>query len=170
MSQFDISRAISGGISGAITDPLSKRAAKHANLYYEEIRKNHSDVDHIAHNTGYTRDQVMLIKNYLFLDVHELDGGIRRFDVSFEIAESWRRLAFDSENIQPHDLTLLKHELLELRLVSEGIKQDEAHLIASQKYNYSQESFDFYQSLNTQVEHDDGFVSEGITMLQGNTH
>ena len=63
----------------------------------------------------------MLVKNYLFIDVHKLDGGIRRFDASFEIAESWRRMAFDPENIKSHDLTLLRHELMELRLVSEGI-------------------------------------------------
>jgi hypothetical protein len=112
----------------------------------------------------------MLVKNYLFLDVHELADGIRRFDVSFEIAESWRRLAFDPKNIKNHDLTLLNHELLELRLVSDGIPQDEAHLIASKKYNYSRESYEFYQSLQIVVDHDEGTITGAITMLQGNTH
>ena len=165
---FDIQ--IAGGISGAITDPLSKRATEHAKLYYEEIRKNHSDVKRIAENTGFSADQIMLVKNYLFLDVHELDDGIRRFDVSFEIAESWRRLAFDPNQIKPHDLTLLNHELMELRLVSEGIPQDEAHVITSRKYNYSRESFDYYQSLSMDFKHSEGIISGAITMLQRNTH
>lgn len=161
---------IAGGISGAISDPLSKRATSHAKMYYEEIRKNHADVKRIAVNTGFTSDQIMLIKNYLFFDLHELYDGVRRFDVSFEIAESWRRLAFDPENIKPHDITLLHHELMELKLVSEGVPQDEAHIITSRKYNYSQESFDYYQSLQITVDHDEGTISGAITMLQGNTH
>ena len=161
---------VSGGISGAITDPFSKRAVAHAKLYYEEIRKNHSDVKKIAKNTGFTQDQIMLVKNYLFLDVHELYDGIRRFDVSFEIAESWRRLAFDPKSIKNHDLTLLNHELMELRLVSEGVSQEEAHVITSRKYNYSQESYDYYQSLQMTIGHEEGTVTGAITMLQGNTH
>lgn len=161
---------IAGGISGAISDPLSKRATIHAKMYYEEIRKNHADVKRIAANTGFTSDQIMLIKNYLFFDLHELYDGVRRFDVSFEIAESWRRLAFDPKNIKPHDITLLNHKLMELKLVSEGVSQDEAHIITSRKYNYSKESFDYYQSLQIIVNHDDGTVSGAITMLQGNTH
>ena len=88
-----------GGIAGAITDPLSPRALAHAKMYYEEIRSIHSDVQKIAENTGFTKHQIMLVRNYLFVDEHELEDGIRRFDESFEIAESWRRLAFDPKNI-----------------------------------------------------------------------
>lgn len=161
--------SISGAISGGISDPGSKQATAHAKLYYEEIRKNHSDIEKIADHTGYTKDQIMLIKNYLFLDVHELQDGVRRFDVSFEIAESWRRLAFDPKNIKPHDLTLLNHELMELKLVSEGVPQDEAHMITSRKYNYSKESYEYYESMQIKVDHAN-IVSGAITMLQGNTH
>ena len=36
---------ISGGISGAITDPNSDPAQKHANMYYETIRRPSDDVN-----------------------------------------------------------------------------------------------------------------------------
>lgn len=162
---------IAGAISGAITDPISHRALTHAKLYYDEIRKNHSDVERIANNTGFPKDQIMLIKNYLFMDVHELEDGIHRFDFSFEIAESWRRLAFDPNHIQKHDLTLLNHELMEMRLVvNEGLSQDEAHVITSQKYNYSEESSEYYAELHMRLNREDDAISGAIRYLGSNTH
>jgi len=159
-----------GGITGGITDPSSLRALSHAEMYYEEIRKNHADVQRIAKNTGFTIQQILMIKNYLFVDAHELDGGFRRFDVSFEIAESWRRLAFDPDNIKPHDITLLNHELMEMRLVSDGSTQDEAHTITSRKYDYARESAAYYLSIQKEVAHEEGQISGAITYLSGNTH
>ena len=161
---------ISGGISGAISDPSSTRALLHAEKYYEEIRKNHSDVKRIAKNTGYRVEQILMIKHYLFLDEHELDGGYRRFDVSFEIAESWQRLAFDPEHIKPHDLTLIRHEMMEMRLVNDGVPQDDAHTLTSRQYDYSRESAEYYKAIQKKIEHRDGQVSGALTMLGGNTH
>ena len=43
---------ITGGITGGITDPSSLKALSHAELYYEEVRKNHSDVQRIAKIQG----------------------------------------------------------------------------------------------------------------------
>ena len=146
------------------------RALNHAELYYEEKRKNHPDVQRIAKNTGFTIQQILMIKNYLFIDAHELDGGYRRFDESFEIAELWRRLAFDPGNIKPHDLTLLNHELMEMRLVSDGSTQDEAHTITSRKYDYARESVSYYLSIQKQVGYEEGQISGAITYLSGNTH
>lgn len=140
---------ISGGISGAITDPFSDKADNHAKLFYEEIRKNHSDVMRIAQNTGFSVDDILHVKNFLFIDVHLLeDGVIKRFDESFSIAESWRRLAFDPQNIQKHDITLLKHEIYERQLMAQGHSQQDAHLIASEQYNYPKESLEFYEKLH----------------------
>ena len=48
-----------GGITGGITDPSSLRALSHAEMYYEEIRKNHADVQRIAKNTGLDRKSVV---------------------------------------------------------------------------------------------------------------
>ena len=166
----DTSFQIAGAISGGITDPASLRALHHAELYYEEIRKNHADVKRIAQNTGFTTNQILMIKNYLFVDAHELDGGYRRFDVSFEIAESWRRLAFDPENIKPHDITLLNHELMEMRLVNDGSSQEEAHAITSRRYDYAKQSAEYYQGIRQMIHHGDGQISGAISALNGNTH
>ena len=81
---------IAGAITGGITDTSSTQAVRHAEMYYKEIRKNHADVKKIAENTEFTYDQIMLVKNYLFMDVHDLGDGVHQFDESFEIAESWR--------------------------------------------------------------------------------
>lgn len=138
---------ISGGISGGITDVYSPRAKEHAEKYYEAMRHTHSDVAKIAKNTGYNEDTILMIKNYLFIDVHNLDIGIERFSPSFEIAQSWQRLQLGGEHIKPHDLTLLKHELMEMEYMAKGLSQSEAHDITSQTYNYGKEANAFYKAL-----------------------
>ena len=133
-------------ISGAL-NPESKEADKHAELYYESIRKMKTDVQKIAKNTGYSIGFIQKIKNYLFIDKQNLgDGVIKRFDPCFEIAESWERLII-GKNIKPHDLTLLKHEEKERDLIKQGYTQDEAHRLTSKIYNYSKEADLYYGSL-----------------------
>lgn len=142
----DVSILVCGAlICGAITEPLSDRAQKHADMYYEEIRKRTSDVQAIARNTDYTVAQIAKIKNYLFYEQHDLEDGYKRFDPSFEIATSWQRLI--DNKILPHDLTLLQHELMELDLVANGMSQDNAHNFAEHKYNYGKESNDYYDKI-----------------------
>ena len=92
-----------------------------------------------------------MIKNYLFLDKHQLETEIDRFDPTFEIAESWQRLAFDFEHVKPHDITLLGHELLEMKYYLEGYSQNDAHILASKKYDYSKESREYYESLKNKL-------------------
>lgn len=140
---------ISGGISGAITDPYSERAVEHAKRFYEEIRNNksHSDVVRIAENTGYSFEQILQIKNYLFVNEHLIDGKVRRFVPNFEIAQSWQRLAYDPDHILPHDRTLLKHEIREMELINQGYSQSTAHDITEMDYNYRAESIEYYTSL-----------------------
>ena len=61
----------------------------------------------------------------------------KRFDASYYMAESFRRI-HEGKNIQPHDLILLKHEWLELCLMKRyGYDYDTAHDTAERKYNYS---------------------------------
>lgn len=136
-------KIISGGISGAIS-PQSKRAGKHAEQYYESVRHMTTDVSKIAKNTGYSEEFIKTIKNFIFIDEHDLgDGRISRFEPNFEMAQTWQRL-IDGRNIQSHDLTLLKHEEMERRLISQGYSQDEAHILASKEYNYAKEAAEFY--------------------------
>lgn len=68
-------KKISGAISGAITNLESKEATKHAKLYYEFIRNVNTDIDKIAKNTPFNKDQIYLVKNYLFLQKHDLAVG-----------------------------------------------------------------------------------------------
>ena len=141
-----ITYQISGGISGAITDVDSPRARKYAESEYGSIRKRKVDIKRIAKNTGYSEKQIEEIKNYLFIYKHDLgDGETRRFDPSFEIAQSWNRLI--RGNAEKHDFTLIKHEIYEKQLISKGLNQDEAHKIASIKYNYRKESSEYYAKI-----------------------
>ena len=123
-----------GAISGAL-DPDSKDAIEHADSYYESIRKMKNDYQRIASNTGYSEDQVLAIKNYLFVDRHHLTEGHTRFSTDFRIAQSWQRM-IDGKNIRDSDHVLLKHELLEMEYVAQGMTQDEAHRLATKEYNY----------------------------------
>lgn len=135
----------SGGVSGAITDTYSEAAKKHAKIRYNAIRKQKHDVRKIATNTGYTEEIIQEIKDYLFIDEHNLGDRIARFDPDFAIAHSWDRL---SQGVfEPHDLTLLKHEIMERQLIREGLTQHEAHIQTSKKYNYQKEAAEYYAEL-----------------------
>ena len=132
-------------VYGAITDPLSERARKHAETYYEEIRHMKTDVQRIAKNTGFSEQDINRVKNYLFMESHQLADGYRRFDSSFEIASSWQRLM--QNKIEPHDITLLSHELLEMSLIESGMEQRTAHNYAENQFNYGKESNEYYDRL-----------------------
>lgn len=138
---------ISGGISGAITEPYSPEARKHSVAYYEEIRHRTDDIEKIAENTGFTPDQVKLVKKYLFFDTHLLGDEERRFHESFQIAETWQRLADFPEYIQEHDKLLIPHELTEFGLICKGLTQEKAHQLACEEYNYQKSSDKFYKNL-----------------------
>ncbi len=132
-----------GNPSGALNRD-SKRANEHAEQYYESVRKMTNDVKRIAENTGFSESDISYIKNYLFMDEHDLgDYGVKKFDASYEIGQSWQRL-IDGKQIQPHDITLLHHEVMERNLVEKGYSQDEAHKMTSSKYNYKREADVYY--------------------------
>lgn len=91
--------------------------------------------------------QIEKIKKYVFVDTHFFAGGeVKRFDSSYEMAESWQRL-IEGKKILPHDLTLLKHELMECDLVQQGHTQEEAHVLTSAIYNYAKEAHDYYDKI-----------------------
>jgi len=133
-----VSENISGAVSGAL-NPDSDEAKRHTEQYYESVRKMTTDVKNIAKNTNMSENDIKDIKNYLFVDKHDLEYGHKRFDESYDIAQSWQRL-IDGKDIKTQDMTLLHHELLEMRLVKNGMTQDSAHIIATKQYNYAKES------------------------------
>ena len=123
-----------GAISGAL-NPFSKEAEKHAAQYYESVRHMKTDTDKISKATGISKDKIDKIKNHVFIDEHNLMEGKKRFDPSYEMAESWQRLI--NGDYKEKDIVLLKHEYAELRYMEKGFSQNEAHIKASKKYNYA---------------------------------
>lgn len=136
---------VSGGISGAL-DPYSEQADEHAKRYYAAVRKMTTDVMRISENTGCSEELIKSIKDYIFNEKHDLGEKIDYFDPDYKMAQSWQRL-IDGKNIQPHDLTLLKHEQMERELMLQGYSQSEAHFITSEQYNYGKEAFEYYDRL-----------------------
>ena len=103
----------------------------------------HTQENNIAENTRYSEKEIQEIKNFIFNDVHDLGDQLeRRFDPSFAMAQSWQRLI--NGNPEPHDITMLEHEKLEMELMRQGMSQYDAHIAASKKYNYAKESEEYY--------------------------
>lgn len=127
----------------------SKEARIHTKSMYEQIRNRRTDCINVSVNSGFTLEQVTIIKNYLFKDCHELSYGYMPFEPSYDIAESWRRLSEKSgKNIKHHDIILLYHELLEIQILLQGrCTQKEAHELASKQYNYHLLSDNYYRSI-----------------------
>lgn len=135
-------------VAGAITDPDSKRALDHADLYYDEIRSMSGDVNRIAENLNLSIDIIRQIKDYLFYNTQNLDGEYRRFDADFAIAQSWQRLmSKDIRDIKPHDRTLILHEIYEKKLVQDGMSQHDAHIETSKLYDYKKEASEYYDKI-----------------------
>jgi len=139
-------------VSGArITDPDSTTGEEFAKMYYEEIRKFSTDVQRIAINLGKDEDDIGKIKAYLFEDKSLYDEDAdeyRRFAPDCAIAQSWQRLMI-GKHIQPHDRTLIEHELYEMQLKEEnpGLEHWKAHEMACRKYDYQREAADYYGNI-----------------------
>ena len=137
----------SGAISGAL-NPNSEKAQEHANRYYELVRHMKTDVSRITQNTGFSESEIAQIKDFIFLQKHDLGGSeLEYFYPSYEMGQSWQRL-IDGKNIQKHDMTLLHHEIMERNLMLQGYTQNEAHHITEQIYNYGNESKEYYAKIN----------------------
>lgn len=134
-------------ITGArIVDEESNAAKDHAKRYYGLVRSMSTDVDRISENTGFSKALVIEIKSFVFLEKHDLGGEEPEyFAPDFAMAESWQRLV--SGQFVEHDLILLKHEEYERELMQRGMSQNDAHILATRKYNYGEESRKYYGSL-----------------------
>lgn len=76
---------ISGGLNR-----YSRQAKSHAERMYEEILKRRTDYLEISKNTGFSIEQVQIVKSYIFRHSHYLNGSTlsSKFDPSYEMAES----------------------------------------------------------------------------------
>ena len=77
--------------------------------------------------------------------MHDLGDRKSQFDPDFAIAQRWGR--FTRGNIEKHDLTLIRHEIMEKDLIKKGYTQHEAHKIASKKYNYKKDAGEYYATI-----------------------
>lgn len=137
----------SGVVSGAL-DPDSVRAQQHADRYYESVRHMTGDVDRIAKNTGISKEEISEIKNFVFMQKHDLGNGVLEyFAPNYAMAESWQRL-IDGKSIQKHDITLLRHEHMERSLMRQGFTQEKAHRLTEQRFNYKKESEEYYAEIS----------------------
>lgn len=135
---------VSNKVSGAI-NPLGKRASEHAERYYELVRHMKTDVAKIAKTTGYSEEKIQAIKQFVFMEEHDLGDRVARFDPDFMMAESWQRLIEGKP--EKHDLTLIHHEIMEKDLMEKGYSQDEAHRRTTEFYNYGEEARAFYAKI-----------------------
>lgn len=93
-------------------------------------------------NAGVGTDIVSAAYDHLFVDLHEFDAGLKRFDEDFEIAMSWQRMR-EGSRIENHDTTLLYHEAYEAKLMKDGLPYNQAHEKAQKVYNYSRQVDDY---------------------------
>lgn len=147
----------SDDISGArIGSIFSNDARAIAVKLYDQFRRR-DDCETVANNTGFSLEQIQMVKYYVFYAKHlNMMGDFERFIPSYDMAESWRRLSVKHPKqgiIKTHDILLIQHELLEMQLLisNSNITQMQAHNMANHTYNYQQASDNFYIQLGIRV-------------------
>lgn len=121
-------------------DPDEVYRREHAEQFYISVRKRSTvrEVALIAKNTGFTEEEIRTVYNHIFEDYHYLENELRRFDPDYDMAQSWQRL-FNGKSIQKHDITLFHHELMESKLMAQGLDYITAHKLTQEKYDYLSE-------------------------------
>lgn len=131
-----------GAITGALNnknDPTHEKRDAHADKFYEARRQNgmRAFVDKIHTNTGYPKKRLESIYKHVFINEYDLYDGKHRFYASYEMSQSFQRL-LEGTNIQKHDLVMLRHEHLELAIMTKlGYNYDKAHTLTDTKHNYA---------------------------------
>jgi hypothetical protein len=87
-----------------------------AEEFYDQMRRTGGGVDEIAQNTGLSRGAVDRAYRHLFLDRHQLDDGLRRFDADPEIVNVWNRMRNGTHTSA--DIDLINHERFEAILMN----------------------------------------------------
>lgn len=122
------------------------KAEKHAYLTYDKIknsnqelekRKIYSNIGKFKEMKDFTKEDVDIAFNHVFNDIHILKDGESLFHPEVNMAKSWERL-ITGNDIQSHDLILLKHERLEhdYMYVRGNMDYDTAHAKTDETYNY----------------------------------
>lgn len=111
-----------------------------AKTMYAKFRASTDDVASIAHNTGWTTEDIATVKNHLFLDSVLKDEGYGLLDPTYEIAVAWERLI--AGNYYECDILLLRHELFEATYYNyfhsiNGCTLRDAHNLTSLFYDWA---------------------------------
>lgn len=137
----------SGATSGAVynykNDPDGSKRRKIAEDLYTQTRNRNPEyeVKAVAQNSGMDEVDVKKIYDHIYINQHLFqDGTIHLFDPDYEMAQSWQRLR-NNNHIQPHDITLLKHELAEYNVMGKNldIAYEPVHNEVVKTYNYQKE-------------------------------
>lgn len=132
---FNIQNKRHGGSHGGILDKTSEEQEKYAKQAYEEIRNKNelSDIEKVSISSGLKKEDIKKVRDHIFIKKHLLDGKLKRFDESPEIALAWE--ALEQNRAKDIDILLLRHELEELTIMENyGYNYDVAHLLADKKY------------------------------------
>ena len=133
----------SGAVYSYKNDPDGSKRQGIAEKLYEQTRNRNSmyEVRAIAKNSGMSESDIKKVYDHIYTNKHLFKNGtIHLFDPDYEMAQSWQRLR-NNNNIQPHDITLLKHELTEYNIMGESIdiEYEPVHNEVTKKYNYQKE-------------------------------
>lgn len=133
----------SGAVYNYKNDPNGTIRQKIADDLYSQTRNRNPEyeVKAVAQNSGMSEVDVKKIYNHIYVNKHLFqDGTIHLFEPDYEMAQSWQRLRNNSQ-IQPHDITLLKHELAEYNVMGESldIAYEPVHNEVVKTYNYQKE-------------------------------
>lgn len=139
--------------AGALSDkndPFGRKRERHAIRYYNEIKSRKSSyvIKRLSKNGEISEKAAENIYEHVFEKKHLFANGVEKeFDPDYDMAESFRRI-LDGKDIKPHDITMLKHENLELNLMKKyNMVYEEAHALAERKYNYKKELDEFLERI-----------------------
>lgn len=126
-----------GKITGGhhyIADPVEGEKGLLAAKYYEKYAKV-DDAEVISKNTGFSIQDIRIVRSHVFYEKHNLDTGYERFAPDYDMAVAWKRL--QNGDYYSRDITLLNHELLESQIEKEyNLTAREAHDRANKIYNW----------------------------------
>ena len=131
----------SSGALGALNDandPYREKREAHAERYYEEIRRSKPEpiIRKLADRSGISIKSAQKVYKHIFMNEYDFDGVQKRFDPSYEMAQSIQRILL-GENVQEHDIILVHHERLEYELMTRyGKDYETAHRLTCRKHDY----------------------------------
>lgn len=124
---------ITGGKWYEPYDENDKKDAAASREYRKISRRN--DVDVIAKNSGFKKEEIQQIKRHIFYNKHKKYDGYGMLYPDYDMAVAWNRIY--NGNPQDRDILLLNHELLESSLEKEyNLTIAEAHKRAKKVYDW----------------------------------